>query len=80
MIAAPSDHLRKQLERLRVKPIPRGRFHVATADRLLEAGWATSESLPSPYPSRTRPRAGKAVHLRITAAGLATLALAGSDK
>ena len=41
---------------------------------------ATSESLPSPYPSRTRPRAGKAVHLRITAAGLATLALAGSDK
>lgn len=73
MTTAPSDHVRKQLERIRYQPVPRSRFNAATAERMLESGWATSESLPSPYPSHVRAKAGKVVHLRITAAGLAAL-------
>jgi hypothetical protein len=73
MNPAPSDHVRKQLERIRLSPLPRSRFNAATAERMLESGWATSESLPSPYPSHVRAKAGKVVHLRITPAGLAAL-------
>lgn len=73
MSISPSDHMRKQMERIRHKPLPKGRFNATTAERMLEFGWAESVSLPSPYMSKTGRMFSALVHLRITAAGLAAL-------
>ena len=73
MITPPSDHLLAQLRRLVSCDVPKSRFNAATAESMLRRGWAESVSLPSPYPSHVRAKAGKLVHLRLTAAGLAAL-------
>ncbi len=73
MSISPSDHVRKQMERLRHKPLPKGRFNATTAERMIESGWAEAVSLPSPYLSKTGRRFSSLVHMRLTAAGLAAL-------
>lgn len=73
MSVLPSDHMRKQMGRLRHKPLPKSRFNATTAERMLESGWAETVSLPSPYMSKTGRPFSAMVHLRLTAAGLAAL-------